>query len=65
MDMGVLKQFLRDEALSVQPFTIGETSPGKRPKSTGSNNNANGTPSNEEKTKPLTSHRIIMDIIIK
>lgn len=63
MDMGVLKQFLRDEALSVQPFVIGDTSPGKRSKTSGCNNA--GTPSVEEKTKPLTSHRIIMDIIIK
>lgn len=64
MDMGVLKQFLRDEALSTQMFnTFGDSSPGKRPKSTSSN--TAGTPSNEDKVRPLTSHRIIMDIIVK
>lgn len=65
MDMGVLKQFLRDEALSVQTFTtIGDNnnSPsGKRGKTSVNVE----TPNNEEKIKPLTSHRIIMDVIFR
>lgn len=64
MDMGVLKQFLRDEALSTHSFNItGENSPGKRTKTT--NNTATSSTNEIEKTKPLTSHRIIMDVIVR
>lgn len=72
MDLGVLKQFLRDEALSghnTNPLG-GDTSPGKAGGAQRTNNSATGTPSapdgsGDKSTKPITSHRLIMNIIVR
>lgn len=70
MDMGVLKQFLRDEALSSQILNpVGEAASGKggaKP----TTNSAAGTPSappegGDKGNKPVTSHRLIMNIMIR
>lgn len=67
MDLGVLKHFLRDEALSGHTTTpLIDSSPGKEAKTT--NTSAAGTPSgidSNDKNKHLTSHRLIMHIILR
>ncbi|KAK9704328.1 hypothetical protein QE152_g28369 [Popillia japonica] len=64
MDMGVLKQFLRDEALSGCPSTpLGDRGSEKSTKT----ENTQPTPTAEadKSTKPVTPHRVIMNIIVR
>lgn len=65
MDMGVLKQFLRDEALSEHPESaaVSDASPGKGSKNIGSTTPK--TPAEAERPKPATPHRLIMNIIVR
>lgn len=64
MDMGVLKQCLRDEALGEQHA---DASPGKGSKTVGG---GGGVPpktgaETADKPKPVTAHRLIMHIIVR
>lgn len=64
MDMGVLKQFLRDEALAEHQSTpVPEISPGKGTKSATTSPPANMEP--EKHSKPLSPHRLIMHVIVR
>lgn len=65
MDMGVLKQFLRDEALSEHPTSaaMSDASPGKGSKNIGGA--ASKIASEADKPKPVTPHRLIMHIIVR
>lgn len=58
MDMGVMKQFLRDEALGEHP--ISEASPGK-----GAKAGAASKAEADKLPKPVTPHRLIMHIIFR
>lgn len=61
MDMGVLKQFLRDEALAEHMTTpVPDVSPGKKGGATTTTNQDSDKPS-----KVLSSHRLIMHIIVR
>ncbi|XP_045467085.1 protein unc-80 homolog isoform X2 [Harmonia axyridis] len=64
MDMGVLKQFLRDEAMINQtPAESTDRSP-RKPTKGSQNKNSNG-PEPEKSVKPMTSHRLIMNTITR
>ncbi|XP_017782231.1 PREDICTED: LOW QUALITY PROTEIN: protein unc-80 homolog, partial [Nicrophorus vespilloides] len=54
MDLGVMKQFLRDEALS-------EASQDKKGKSQGEDQ----APENEQKENTITTHKLIMNVIVR
>lgn len=58
MDMGVLKQCLRDEALGERPVSSApsEASPSGKPAK---------TTTETEKPKPITPHQLIMNIIVR
>ncbi|KAK9884494.1 hypothetical protein WA026_007335 [Henosepilachna vigintioctopunctata] len=64
MDMGVLKQFLRDEALGNNiSVSVTEASPRKPAKETCTKNTSGIEV--EKSPKPMTSHRLIMNTIIR
>lgn len=63
MDMGVLKQFLRDEALAEHVATpVPDVSPGKTSKSGAA---TTLSPESDKPPKILSSHRLIMHIIVR
>ncbi|RZC42316.1 unc-80 -like protein, partial [Asbolus verrucosus] len=66
MDVGVLKQCLRNEAMTGSTSTSGQTtSPGKGQKMPASTTSASLGGELEKSAKPMTSHRLVMNVIIR
>lgn len=64
MDMGVLKQFLREEAMGNQTSSENTDRSPRKPNKGTQNKNSNG-PEPEKSAKPMTSHRLIMHTITR
>ncbi|XP_044757175.1 protein unc-80 homolog [Coccinella septempunctata] len=64
MDMGVLKQFLRDEAMNNQTSTEANDRSPRKPNK-GTQSKASNCPEPEKSVKPMTSHRLIMNTITR
>lgn len=68
MDMGVLKQCLRDEALAdYTPTSVADSSIGSKQnkKTPSANANLTRTDSDNTNNKSVSSHRLIMSIIVR
>lgn len=65
MDMGVLKQCLRDEAITSFTPMPDSSSPGKGGKLPPSNTRASVGTDPEKTGKPMSSHWLIMNVIVR
>lgn len=66
MDMGVLKQFLRNEALNDQRSTpLPDASPGKPTKSSTGGTTLPPAAEVEKLSKPMSPHKLVMHIIVR
>ncbi|KAF5269335.1 hypothetical protein FQR65_LT02637, partial [Abscondita terminalis] len=64
MDLGVLKQCLREEVLAEHtPTSIADSSPGSKPGK--KNQSVNSTNENDCPSKTVSSHQLIMNIIVR
>lgn len=62
MEMGVLKQCLRDEAMSSSTPMQDSQSPGKN---ASKGNNHGGTEETDKGGKPMNAHRLVMHTIVR